>query len=80
MANETLDEMAFEEALAELETIVQKLEGGTLTLEDTVSLYERGRELAKRCQQLLDSVDIRLQQLSPDGAGGTVAVPLAMPE
>ena len=61
------EEISFEQALAELEEIVQKLEGGTLALEDTMALYQRGRNLAARCQHLLDEVELRVQQLVPDG-------------
>jgi len=70
----TSEEISFEQALAELEEIVQKLEGGTLALEDTMALYQRGRNLAARCQHLLDEVELRVQQLVPDeGEGYSVA-------
>ena len=62
----TSEEISFEQALAELEEIVRKLEGGTLALEDTMALYQRGRNLATRCQHLLDEVELRVQQLVPD--------------
>ncbi len=80
MTDEHHTEMSFEQALAELETVVQQLESGALALEDTVALYERGRKLAQYCQALLDDVDLRLQQLVPDGAGGHTAVPLVLNE
>ena len=71
----TIEEISFEQALAELEEIVQKLEGGTLALEDTMALYQRGRNLAARCQHLLDEVELRVQQLVPDGDEGYTAAP-----
>ncbi len=80
MADEALKALPFEQALTALEDIVQQLESGALTLEETVALYEHGRELAKHCQLLLDDVDLRLQQLVPDGAGGHVASPLVVKE
>lgn len=80
MADDVRNEMSFEQALAELETVVQQLESGALALEETVTLYERGRQLAQLCQSLLDAVDLRLQQLVPDGAGGFTAAPLVLKE
>ena len=67
---ESLEALSFEETLAELESVVEKLESGALDLDETVSLYQRGRVLASRCQQLLDAVELRIQQLIPDGSGG----------
>jgi exodeoxyribonuclease VII small subunit len=67
----SLEDLTFEEALQELSTIVQQLEEGELELEKTVALYQRGQALAARCQTLLDEVELRVQQLQPDGAGGT---------
>jgi exodeoxyribonuclease VII small subunit len=61
------EEMTFEEALAELESIVQQLEAGELALEEMVSLYQRGQQLATHCQARLDKIELRVQQLQPDG-------------
>ena len=71
---ESLENLSFEETLAELALVVEKLEGGTLDLDQTVVLYQRGRNLAVRCQQLLDAVELRIQQLAPNGAGGHAVV------
>ena len=65
-----LEELSFENALAELESVVEKLESGTLDLDQTVTLYQRGRTVAARCQTLLDAVELRIQQLAPNGDGG----------
>ncbi len=58
--------LTFEQALAELEEVVASLEEGTLDLEDTVVLYQRGRGLAEHCQRLLDDVALRVQQLTSE--------------
>ncbi len=63
-------ELSFEDALNELETVVQKLEDGTLDLNQTVVLYRRGRALAAHCQRLLDTVELRVQQLASTGPEG----------
>lgn len=65
------EEMTFEQAFAALEETVEQLETGELALEDTLSLYERGQALARRCQDLLDQAELRVTQL-----GGDVVEPL----
>ncbi len=59
-------ELSYEQALAELETIVASLESGTLQLEETMSLYERGQALTRHCVELLDKAELRVKQLSGD--------------
>jgi len=64
------EEMTYEQAFRELETVVQKLEAGELPLEEALGLFERGQALAGQCSQLLDQAELRLKQLVPDEAGG----------
>lgn len=59
-----LDKLAFEEAYRELETTVQRLEAGDLTLEEAIALYERGMRLARRCNDALDAAELQVQQLA----------------
>lgn len=68
-------ELSFEQTLAELEATVEKMESGELNLDETVAVYERGRALAAHCQQLLDDVSLRVEQLAPDGEGGHNVAP-----
>jgi exodeoxyribonuclease VII small subunit len=63
-----ISERSFEDAFAELERIVEKLESGELSLEESVSLYERGRALAEHCQRALDGAEMRINQLNDDGS------------
>ncbi len=65
-----IEKMPFELALEELESVLEKLESGTLPLDETVTLYQRGRGLAEHCQHLLDTVELRVKQLA-DGAEGS---------
>jgi exodeoxyribonuclease VII small subunit len=53
----------FEEALNELEDITEKLESGDLSLEESLALFERGQQLAALCNSLLDSAELRLEQI-----------------
>lgn len=62
-----ISELSFEAAYAELERIIAQLESGELPLEESVTLYERGRQLAERCQTALDQAELRVSQLAGDG-------------
>ena len=62
-----IEELSFEAAFEELEGIIVKLESGDLPLEDSVTLYERGRQLSEHCQALLDKAELRVNKLSEDG-------------
>jgi exodeoxyribonuclease VII small subunit len=64
---DVISELSFEAAFAELETIIGKLESGELSLEESVTLFERGRKLSEHCQNLLDKAELRVSQLTSDG-------------
>ena len=57
----TSPELSYEQARAELATVVERLEAGGSTLEESLALWERGEELAKVCQQWLDNARARLE-------------------
>ncbi len=69
MPDEDLAAMPFEQALTELETIVTRLERGDVTLEEFVSIYERGEALKKHCDALLKNAEMRIEKIAL-GAGG----------
>lgn len=54
---------SFEQAMAELEEIVKKLEKGELTLEDSINCFQRGVELAKYCSKKLDEAERSITML-----------------
>ena len=65
----TLDsELNFEQAFAQLEEIVERLEAAELSLDDSLALFARGQTLAARCAQLLDTAELKVKQLIPGGA------------
>ena len=64
--SDSLNELRFEEAYAELETIVRRLENGDQPLAESVTLYERGRLLAAHCQRLLEVAELRVLQVAAD--------------
>ena len=59
----TLGHLKYEAALAELEQIVQSMEGGRLPLEESIAAYRRGSELLKHCQQQLGDAESKIQIL-----------------
>ncbi len=61
------EELTFEEALRALEEAVARLEAGDLTLEESLSLYERGQKLARYCQEYLEQAALRIEFLTEDG-------------
>ena len=61
-----VEELSYEEALAELEGIVESLEGEQSPLEDAMKLFERGQALAAHCSALLESAQLKVQKLAGD--------------
>jgi exodeoxyribonuclease VII small subunit len=58
-----IEELSFEAALKELETIVARLEQGEVDLEDSIALYERGQSLKTHCDKKLKSAESRLEKI-----------------
>lgn len=65
----------FEDALNELEDITMRLESGDLSLEDSLMLFERGQHLAALCNSLLDSAELRLEQINDTSLLGDSSLP-----
>jgi exodeoxyribonuclease VII small subunit len=61
--------MSFEDALAELEGIVRRLEGGQVKLDDAIQSYERGAQLKRHCEKKLNEAQQRVDRIviAPDG-------------
>ncbi len=71
-ATNDISGMSFEDALAQLEQIVQKLEGGDVPLEDSIRIYERGAALKAHCEKKLKEAELKVEKivLGPDGPAG----------
>ena len=69
----------FEEALAELETILAEIEGGQIGLEESLVKYERGNFLIQHCRTVLNRAEKQIEQLSKTPEDGVESTPL-MPE
>jgi len=61
-----IEELTYEEALSELESIVAALEEGNQKLDESMSLFERGQSLMKRCAELLEAAELKVRQLAGD--------------
>lgn len=59
--------MTFEEALKELEETVKKLENGETTLDEAMSLFEKGVLLTKNCRKMLDEAQLRVKKVTEEG-------------
>jgi exodeoxyribonuclease VII small subunit len=64
--------LSFERAIEELETIVKRLEDGKVPLEESVTIYERGEALKRRCDELLRQAEARVEKITTDGTGQVV--------
>jgi exodeoxyribonuclease VII small subunit len=61
-----VDELTYEEALGELEEIVEELERGERDLQVTLKYFERGQELASYCLSLLDEAELKVEEIIED--------------
>ena len=64
--------MSFEDAMAALEQIVERLESGEAPLEESIALYERGEALRKHCETKLKDAELRVEKIV-QGADGEAA-------
>ena len=64
MSKKKTDPPSFEDALSELETLVEQMEGGEMSLEQSLSAFERGIALTKQCQQALQSAEQKVDILT----------------
>jgi exodeoxyribonuclease VII small subunit len=66
--------LSFERAIEELETIVKRLEDGKVPLEESVTIYERGEALKRRCEELLRQAEARVEKITTDASGQAAGV------
>ncbi len=64
-----IKDMSFEQALKELEGIVERLEKGDVELEHSIEIYERGEALKLHCDGLLRKAEAKVEKISLDGNG-----------
>lgn len=64
-----IEKMEFEESVAELEKIVSALGEGNLSLREASDLYTRGIQLRNHCKKILEEIELKLSQISPNDDG-----------
>lgn len=69
----------FATTVEQLESLVERLETGALSLEDSLAAFEQGVGLARQAQARLDDAELKVRALSEDGAGGLEVTPFAPP-
>lgn len=73
---ESEKKLSYEEAVAELESIVKSLERGEAKLEESGKLYERGVFLSRYCSHILNEMEEKITELRVDDEGGLTEFPL----
>ena len=68
-----IKDLDFEEAMDQLNEIIQGLESGEVKLSESVDKFELGSELAKHCKKLLDDAETRINAIKIDGAGDIIS-------
>ncbi len=71
-----VSDMTFEAALAELESIVERLEAGKVDLEESIAIYARGEELKSHCEKLLKAAEARIEKITLKSGTPTGTEPL----
>jgi exodeoxyribonuclease VII small subunit len=69
MTQTPVEDMSFEQAMKELETVVGQLERGDVALDASISLYERGAALKKRCEDELTRAEEKVAAITLDAGG-----------
>lgn len=71
-AHADIKSMSFEQALKELEQIVDRLERGDVELEESIEIYERGEALRAHCDQLLKRAEAKVEKITLNAEGEPV--------
>jgi len=65
-ADPAISNLGYEDAMKQLESIVDQLESGAISLEESLKAFERGRALSNHCRGILDNATKRIQTLTAD--------------
>jgi exodeoxyribonuclease VII small subunit len=80
MLNESKEPQSFDQVLSELKAVVERLEGGSLSLEQSLAAFEDGVRLSRRAAQMLDAAEHRVEVLLRDEGGERVAPFTTLPK
>jgi exodeoxyribonuclease VII small subunit len=76
---QSADELTFEQALAQLESIVTAIEQGKIGLQDSIAEYEKGVKLLRRCRAVLAEAEMKIQRLQVTEDGTLTPSPMSPP-
>jgi exodeoxyribonuclease VII small subunit len=71
-----MQDLTFEEAFENLKKVVDELEGGDLSLDQSLALFEQGKQLAELCQHRLNEAELRVSQILSEGESQLGVAPL----
>ena len=74
MSDTPVEEMNFEQAMAELEKVLGQLERGDVALDESIALYERGAALKARCEAKLKEAEEKVAAITLDGDGNPTGI------
>lgn len=69
MADKSTENFKFEQAMADLETLVNQLEKGDMPLDEALGAFEKGVDLVKKCQTKLQDAELRVEKVLADASG-----------
>ena len=72
MVNVSLEEMTFEEAMKELEILVDSLDKGHVSLDEAIAAYDRGSQLKDHCQKKLNEAKMKVETIQSSGESNVI--------
>ena len=72
MVNDSLEKMTFEEAMKELERLVDSLDKGDVSLDEAIAAYDRGSQLKDHCQKKLNEAKMKVETIQSSGESNVI--------
>ena len=72
MVNDSLEKMSFEEAMKELERLVDSLDKGDVSLDEAIAAYDRGSQLKDHCQKKLNEAKMKVETIQSSGESNVI--------
>ena len=73
MVNDTLEKMTFEEAMKELDILVDSLDKGNVSLDESIASYDRGSQLKDHCQKKLNEAKMKVETIQSSGESNVIS-------
>ena len=72
MVNDPLEKMTFEDAMKELENLVESLDKGDVSLDEAIAAYDRGSQLKDHCQKKLNEAKMKVETIQSSGESNVI--------